>query len=162
MRTRSLLATAAAAAALTAVPFAAQATSLEYVDRSTFDAAPTVTASSMHLDGATSGELGGFLDIVATAQDGALPTERGACDPVDVDAVLTVSPGEQLTVHSTGEVCMHQFADTLILLSYFDKKDMTYTGTAHNKAKVVGDGMVSAGNALGFGFVASFSSSVRW
>jgi hypothetical protein len=162
MRTRSLLATAVAAAALTAVPFAAQASSVEYVDRSTFDGAPAVSTSSMHLDGATSGELGGFLDIVATAQDGTLPTERGACDPVDVAAVLTVAPGEQLAVHSSGEVCMHQFADTLTLLSYFDKKDLTYSGTAHHKAKVVGDGMISAGNGLGFGFVASFSSSVRW
>ena len=162
MRHRTLLATAVAAAALTAVPLTAQATTAEYLDRSNFDAAPDVTASSVHLDGATSGELGGFLDIVATAQDGTLPTERGACDPVDVAAVLTVSPGEQLTVHTTGEVCMHQFADTLILQSYFGKNDMTYSGTAHHKAKVVGDGMISAGNALGFGFVASFSSSVRW
>jgi hypothetical protein len=162
MRPRTLLATALAAAALSAVPLTAQATSVEYIDRSNFDAAPEVSASSLHLDGWTSGEIGGFLDIVATAQDGSLPTERGACDPVDVDAVLTVSPGEQLTVHSSGEVCMHQFADSLILLSYFDKTDMTYSGTAHHKAKAVGDGMISSGNALGFGFVSSFTASVRW
>ncbi len=162
MRPRTLLATAVAAAALTAVPLTAQAANAEYLDRSTFDAAPDVTASSVHLDGATHGELGGFLDIVATAEDGTLPTERGACDAVDVAAVLTVSPGEQLTVRSTGEVCMHQFADSLILLSYFDKKDMTHSGTAHSKAKVVGDGMISSGNALGFGFVSSFTASVRW
>ena len=162
MRPRTLLATAVAAAALTAVPLTAQAANAEYLDRSTFDAAPEVTASSVHLAGATHGELGGFLDIVATAEDGTLPTERGACDAVDVAAVLTVSPGEQLTVRSTGEVCMHQFADSLILLSYFDKKDMTHSGTAHSKAKVVGDGMISSGNALGFGFVSSFTASVRW
>jgi hypothetical protein len=162
MHARTVLATTLATAALTAIPLAAQATDVEYLDRSNFDAAPEVTASSVHLDGATRGELGGFLDLRITAQDGTLPTGRGACDPVAVDAVLTVAPGDQIAVSTTGEVCMHQFADTLILVSYFDKKDATYTGTAHHKAKVVGDGMISSSNALGFGFVSSFTTSVRW
>lgn len=162
MRHRALLATALATAALTAVPLAAQAGDVEYIDRSNFDAAPEVTASSLHLDGATRGELGGFLDLRVTAQDGTLPTEHGACDPVDVDALLTTSPGEQLAVRTTGEVCMHQFGDTLILTSYFGKKDVTYSGTAHSKVKVVGDGMISASNGIGFGFVSSFSAAVRW
>jgi hypothetical protein len=162
MRPRTLLATTLASAALAALPLTAQAATAEYVDRSTFDGAPEVMASSLHLDGATRGELGGFLDLNVTAQDGTLPTARGACEPVAVDAVLTVSPGEQLTVATTGEACVHQFADTLIVTSYFGKKDLTYAGTAHQKAKVVGDGMISASNSLGFGYLASFTASVRW
>ena len=162
MRPRTLLVTTLAAAALAAVPLTAQASTNEYLDRSNFDGAPEVTASTLHLDGATRGELGGFLDLQVTAQDGSLPTEHGACDPVDVAAVLTVAPGEQLSVRTTGEVCRHQFGDSLILTSYFGKKDLTYAGTAHQKTKVVGDGLISASNGLGFGFVSSFTASVRW
>jgi hypothetical protein len=46
--------------------------------------------------------------------------------------------------------------------AYFDKKDLSYSGTEHSKAKVVGDGSISASNAIFFGFAASFSTSVRW
>jgi hypothetical protein len=159
--TRSLLATALAAA-LAAVPMPAQAADVEYVDRSTYDSTPVVTTSTIHIDGATAGPLGGFLDLTVSAEDGTLPTTRGACDPVDVDAVLTVSPGEQLVVHTTAEVWMHQFSETLIMQAYFDKKDLSYSGTEHSKAKVVGDGSISASNAIFFGFAASFSTSVRW
>jgi hypothetical protein len=120
--TRSLLATALAAATLVAVPMPAQAADVEYVDRSTYDSTPVVTTSTIHIDGATAGPLGGFLDLTVSAEDGTLPTTRGACDPVDVDAVLTVSPGEQLVVHTTAEVWMHQFSETLIMQAYSTRR----------------------------------------
>ncbi len=162
MRIRPLLATVVAAAALATVPVTAQARSVENIDRRIFDSSPEVSASSLHLDGSTAGELGGFLDLVVTAKDGSLPTEQGACDRVHVDAVLTVSPGEQLTVHTRGEVCMHQFSPTLILNASFRNRHATYSGTAHRKVRVVGDGLIAASNSLGYGYGASFSSAVRW
>ncbi len=162
MNARPLLATALAAAVLTAVPMTAQAKELALIDRSTYDAAATVDTSSVHVAHATAGELGGFLDLTIRAQDGSLPATRGACETADVDAVLTVAPGEVLSVRTTGDLCMHQFAPVLVLNAAYDGKDLSYSGTAHRKAKGVGDGLIAASNSLGFGFGASFSGSVRW
>ncbi len=162
MRTRLPLAAALVAVALSAAPASAQTRTVENISRSTFDSSPVVTASSLHIDGATAGELGGFLDLVVTAKDGSLPTAQGACDRVHVDAVLTVSPGEQLTVHTKGEVCMHQFSPTLILNASFRNRHVTYTGTAHGRVKVVGDGLIAASNSTFFGYGASVSAAVRW
>ena len=162
MRTRPILATALVAATLAVVPLAAHAADAELVSRSTFDSAPTVSSSTIHVDGATAGPLGGFLDLTARAQDGTLPAVQGDCEVADVTAVLTLSPGEQLAVSTTGEICMHQFSPTLVLQSYFDKQDVTYAGTEHRKAKIVGDGSIAASNGTFLGFGASFSTSVRW
>ncbi len=162
MHARPLLVTALAAATLLAVPTAAGAGTVEQLDRRTFDPSPVVTDSTIHLAGATAGPLGGFLDLTVRAQDGTLPTAPGACDAADVEAVLTVSPGETLTVSTTGEVCMHRFSTTLTVLAYFDKKDATWSGTEHRKAKVVGDGLVSASNGVFSGFGASVSAALRW
>jgi hypothetical protein len=166
MRTRPLLAAAVAAAAVVLTPLAtgtAQAKSLETIDKTTFDSSATVTASTIHIDNATAGELGGYLDLTITAQDGALPTAAGACETADVDAVVTVAPGETLTVHTTGDICAHPFsASTLTLTAYYGDGDLAYAGTAHKKAKVVGDGLISASNGTFFGWGASFSGQVRW
>lgn len=157
-----------AAAAVTAVavmlPTAASAatTTTENLSRRTYDSAPVRTAGSWHIDGATAGPLGGYLDVTATAADGTLPTANGACEAVDVRAVLTVSPGEVLTVEtSNGEACVHQFGGTLSLNAYFGKKDVTYEGTEHSKVKVLGDGLIAAGQ-LFTGAQATFDATLRW
>ena len=162
MNVRSLLVSTTAAMALVAVvPAGAQAATLERLDRSLFDGTPVVSASSWHFDGATSGELGGALDVVITARDGAFPSTPGACEPVDVRADLQVSPGEVLTVVTTGEACAHVVDASLTVNAYFDRDDVAYSGSAHKKAKVVGDGLIAAKHSW-LGGQASLSTSVRW
>jgi len=119
------------------------------------------TAASLHLDGPTAGPLGGAMDLTVTAQDGALPTAFGSCEPVDVTAVVTFSPGEVLTVSTTGEACAHIVDGTLQVNAFFAARDVTYTGSEHKKAKLVGDGLVAAAHHT-FGGQASFSGAFRW
>ncbi len=164
MRNRPLItaaATAAAAITLTATG-AAASTTTENLSRRTYDSAPQLTGSSWHIDGATAGPLGGYLDLTASAADGSLPTAPGECEPVDVVAVLTVSPGEVLTVRTRrGEACVHQFGGTLSLNASFRKRHLTYEGTEHAAVRVVGDGLLSAGQ-LFTGAQAAFNATVRW
>lgn len=165
MRTRPVLATALAAAVLAVTPLAAttaQAKELESISKTTFDSAATVTGSTVHIAHATAGELGGYLDLTITAQDGTLPDVPDTCETADVDAVVTVAPGETLTVHTTGDVCTPRFGTTLVLNAYFAPSDLQYAGTAHKKAKGVGDGLIAASNGTFFGWGASFSGQVRW
>jgi len=162
MRTRTVLTTGVAAAVLTvALPLSAQARETESISRSLFDSTPERTVSSLRIDGPTAGPLGGALDLTVTALDGSLPTVRGATEPVEVTAVLTLSPGEVLTITTTGEASVHPFGDVLTALAYFDKKDVTYEGTEHHKVKVVGDGLISAGQQW-YGGQASVSATYAW
>ena len=162
MRTRSIIATAVATVALSAaLTTSAQAKETELIDRSLFDGTPERTASTLHLEGPTSGPLGGAMALTATASDGTLPTTFGSCEPVDVAAVLTVAPGEVLTVNTTGEACAHIVDGTLQLNAFFGKKDVTYAGAEHTSAKLVGDGLIAAAHHW-FGGQASFSGAFRW
>lgn len=164
MTRRPLTAVAAAVTAVVLLPTAALAATgtTENLSRSAYDSAPSLTEDSWRIDGATRGPLGGYLDLTATAEDGTLPTAPGACEPVDVTAVLTVSPGEVLTVDGAkGEACVHPFGGTLSLNAYFGKRQLSYEGTEHSKVKLVGDGMLSAGQAF-TGAQASFNATVRW
>lgn len=160
VRTTILTATTALGLVL-ALPAAANAATLEQIDRSLFDATPEVTASSWHFDGLTAGPLGGALDLVVTAADGAFPTTKGACEPADVRADLQVAPGEVLRIVTTGEVCAHPVDASLTVNASFGRKDVTYTGTAHKKATVVGEGFIAAANSW-LGGQASVSAAVRW
>ena len=159
--TRSLLAGGAAALALLALPATAQAATLENIDRSLFDATPEVSASAWHLDGPTSGPLGGTLDLHVSATDGTFPTTPGSCEPVDVRAVLQVSPGEVLSVSTVGEACAHIVDGSLIVDAYFGNRDVAYSGTAHKRVRVVGDGLIAAKTSF-LGGQASIGMSVRW
>lgn len=165
MRSRSLLATAAATAALTVVPFAAQAAyqrPAELIDRFAYDAVADQTAGSFHIAGATSGPLGGYLDLLVEAKDGSLPVGSNVCEPAIVTTVLTVSPGEVLSSRTRGEACTSFLDDAITLNSTLRTKNLHYTGTAHHKPKVVGDGLISAGAFdAGYG-QANFSASIRW
>ena len=162
MRTRAFLPAAALAVALSvAAPLAAHAKTTELVDRSLFDGTPSRTAATLHLDGPTAGPLGGAMDLTVHATDGSLPTAHGACEPVTVDASLTLSPGEVLDVSTTGEACAHIVDGSLSVNAFFGPRDVTYTGTAHKKAKLVGDGLIAAADR-GFGGLASFSGTFRW
>lgn len=162
MRPRSLLLAATAAVALSALPVTAQAATTEYVDRAAYDGSVEQTAASFHIAAATRGELGGYLDVTVTATDGSLPTGSNACEPVVVDAVLTVSPGETLATSVSGEACTSFYGDATTVNAYFSKKELAYEGTAHKKAKVVGDGLLAASVSSWFGGQASFSAAVKW
>lgn len=161
MRIRTLLTTGAAVVVSVALPMSAQAKTTELVDRSLFDSTPQRTASSLHLDGPTAGPLGGALDLTITARDGSLPTEWGACEPVDVTAALTISPGEVLSVATTGEACAHQFSGVLQVNAYFDRMNVSYDGAEHKKVKLVGDGLIAAAHQW-YGGQASFSAAFSW
>lgn len=173
MRHRPLtLAAAGIAAATVLMPTAASAAApflssdaapvTEFLSRRTYDSTPERTEASWRIDGATAGPLGGYLDLTATARDGSLPTGLGECEEVSVSAVLTVSPGETLTVHThRGEACVHQFGGTLSLNAAFRNRHVTYEGTEHGRVRVVGDGLLSAGEQF-LGAQASFNASVRW
>jgi len=101
------------------------------------------------------------MDLTVTAPDGTLPIVFGSCEPVDVTTVLTVSPGEVLTVISAGEACAHIVDGTLQVNAFFGARDVTYTGSEHKKAKLVGDGLVAAAHHT-LGGQASFSGVFRW
>ena len=160
MHTRSILTAAAATLALTLAAPAAQAASVDRFDRSAFDAAPVVTSAGYSMSAATSGELGGHLALSVQAADGSVPT-AGQCETAAVHAVLTVSPGETFTIDTTGELCSHFISGTPTLNASFRNKHVAYSGTAHRRARVVGDGII--GFTQGFlGAQGSVGLSVRW
>ena len=106
MRVRSVLLAVTAAVALSAVPLGAHAGTAggrtEMHDRSIFDGAVEKTADSMHFEGQARGELGYFLDVTVTAEDGSLPTGSNVCEPADVSAKLTLPSRESMSVNVEG------------------------------------------------------------
>lgn len=159
MNARSaIIATLTAVALVLATP-AAQATTVDRFDRSTFDSSPVVTGSGYTMSGATSGELGGHLSLSVQASDGTLPPQ-GTCEIAAADAVLTVAPGETFTIDTTGELCSHVVDGTPTFNGYFGAKQVTYTGT-HKRARVRGDGLIAFRNSF-LGAQASVGFSVRW
>ena len=160
---RTILATVAASTALVlTLPTTAHAARpTEQVDKSIFDASPERTTDSLHLDGLTSGELGGAMDLTITAPDGSLPTVFGSSETVSVKAVVTVRPGTVLTVRTDGEASAHIVDGTLQVVAFFDSKDVKFKGCKLKKAKLIGDGLISAAH-YSYGAQASFSGAFRW
>ena len=162
MNTRSTftttIAAAIAATALVLVAPAAQAAQVDRFDRSTFDSTPEVSDAGYTMAGATAGELGGYLTLGVQASDGTLP-EQGDCEAADVQAVLTVSPGESFTITTTGELCSLFISGTPSLNAYFGAKQVAYSGT-HRRARV-SNGMIGFSNSF-LGAQGSVGLSVRW
>lgn len=164
MRPRSLLATAAATAALTVIPLTAQASCqrpAELIDRFAYDATVEQTAGSFHVDATTSGELGGYLDVLVEAKDGSLPTGSEVCEKAIVTTVLTVSPGGILSSRVKGDLCTSFYGDSMNVNATVRTRDLHCSGTAHHNPKVVGDDLIAAVLFPSYG-QASFSASVRW
>lgn len=158
MHTRSILGAAVASATLTLVAPAAHASTVDRFDRSAFDNSPTLSSSGYEMAGATSGELDGHLSLSVRAADGTLPAQ-GQCESADVDAVLTVAPGESFAITTTGELCSHVVDGTPTLNAYFGAKQVTYTG-AHKRARV-SNGMIAFKNSW-IGAQGSVGLFVRW
>ena len=158
MHARKTITTVVAAAALMLVPTTAQAAQLDRFDRSAFDSSPEVTSSGYAMSGPTAGELGGYLTLSVQAADGTLPA-RGQCEAADVDAVLTVSPGEVFEISTTGDLCSHFIDGTPTLNAYFGKKQVRHTGT-HKRAQV-SNGIIAFKNSW-LGAQGSVGLSVRW
>ena len=158
MNTRSTFTAAIAAAALVLVAPAAQAASVDRFDRSTFDSTPEVSESGYAMAGATAGELGGYLTLAVQASDGTLPAQ-GDCEAADVQAVLTVSPGESFTITTTGELCSHFIDGTPSLNAYFGAKQVSYRGT-HKHARVT-NGIIGFQHTF-LGAQGQVGLSVRW
>ena len=155
---RTLIPALAAAAVILVAPAAQAAPSVDRFDRSAFDSAGVVTGSGYSMAGATSGELGGYLTLAVQAADGTLPAQ-GQCETADVQAVLTVSPGESFAVETTGELCSHFIDGTPTLNAYFGAKQVEYVGT-HKRARV-SDGMIGFTKSW-LGAQGSVGMSVRW
>lgn len=155
---RGAFATVVAVGALTLLAPAAQAGSVDRFDRSAFDSTPAVTASGYEMEGATSGELGGYLSLSVQAADGTVPA-AGECETADVRAVLTVSPGETFSIDTHGELCGHIIDGTPILNAYFGAKQVDYSGS-HKKARV-SNGMIAFTKSF-LGAQGSVGLSVRW
>jgi hypothetical protein len=158
MHTRSTVTAALAAAALILITPGAQAATIDRFDRSAFDSSPVVTESGYTMDGATAGELGGYLNLSVQATDGSLPAP-GECETADVQAVLTVAPGELFTINTTGELCSHFIDGTPTLNAYFGAKQVSYAGT-HKHARVT-NGIIGFKNSF-IGAQGSVGLSVRW
>jgi hypothetical protein len=162
MRPRSLLIATTAAVAFTALPLTADAAEGTYIDRANYDATVDRTDASLRVAAATRGDLGGYLDMTLTADDGTLPTGSNVCEPATLDAVLTIAPAETFAVHTTAEACTTFSGDSIQAFAGFGAKDLEYTGT-HKKAKLADrEGFLSIGVIDGFGGQAAFSANVRW
>jgi hypothetical protein len=164
-RSRTLLLTAAATAALCVLPVAAQASApqTEMIDRAMYDSAPEQSDGSLRVSGPTRGELGGYLDVTVTARDGSLPTGSQVCEPAMIDGVLTLAPGETLSIRRVrGELCTGFYGDSMSMSAGVRSGNVDYEGTAHRKARVVGEGLISVGVVSWFGGQAAFSATVRW
>lgn len=75
---RGTFVTVVAAGALTFVAPAAQAGSVDRFDRSAFDSTPVVTAPGYEMEGATSGELGGYLSLSVQQPTAPCPAPASA------------------------------------------------------------------------------------
>jgi hypothetical protein len=158
MYARSAFTAALAAAALLLVSPAAHAAKVDRFDRSAFDGSPVVSGSGYSMEGATSGELGGYLSLSVEASDGTLPAQ-GECEIANVQAVLTVAPGESFTISTTGELCSHFIDGTPTLNAYFGAKQVSYSGT-HKHARVTNGNIGFTRSFLGA--QGSVGLSVRW
>ena len=157
MHARSLTVALLTAALILVAP-AAQGATLDRFDRSAFDSAPVVTGSGYTMSGATAGELGGHLTLSVQASDGTLPAQ-GQCETADVQAVLTVAPGETFSITTKGELCSHFIAGTPTLNAYFGTKQVSYSGS-HKRARVT-NGIIGFTNSF-IGAQGSVGLSVRW
>lgn len=162
MRARPLLITAVATALLSVVPVTANAaTHREYLDRSTFDSTVEQTAATYRIAGATSGELGGYFDVTVTAKDGSLPVGSQVCEPARIDAVLTIAPGETLTIHARAELCTSFYGDKLVATAAVSNRNVDYDGT-HRQFRVVREALLTAAFTSWFGGQAAFNGDIRW
>ena len=161
MRVRSVLLATTAAVLFSALPMTAQAADSEWIDRANFDATVDETPGSLHIAAATRGELGGYLDVTLTADDGTLPVGSNVCEPATVDAILTIAPGETFTVRAPGEACTTFSGGSIQANAAFGTEDLTYEGT-HKKAKIVGEGFLAMGVIDWLGGQAAFSATVKW
>jgi hypothetical protein len=145
---RTALIIASAAAVLAAFPGTATAApQTEVVDRSLFDGSPERTESSLRVDGATAGPLGGHMDMTVVATDGTLPTAFGSCEAVRVSTVLTVEPGRILTVRTRGEACAHVVDGSLRVNAGFRARNVEYEGFGRFKPRLVGEGFMAAAHS---------------
>jgi hypothetical protein len=158
---RTALVIASAAAVLASVPGTATAAPrTEVVDRSLFDGTPEHTESSLRIDGATAGPLGGYLDMTVGAADGTLPTAFGSCEPVRVSTVLTVDPGRIISVRTRGEACAHVVDGSLTVNAGFRDRNVEYQGFGRCKPRLVGEGFMAAAHSQ-LGGQASFFATLR-
>lgn len=159
---RSSLIAAAVVALLAAFPGSANAArGTQVVDRSLFDATPERTAASLRVDGPTAGPLGGAMDVTVRAIDKTLPTAFGSCEQAWVKAIVTVQPGQVITVLTRGEVCAHIVDGSLSANAGFRAKNVSYQGFGRCRPRLLSEGLIAAAHSQ-LGGQASFFGTFRW
>jgi hypothetical protein len=161
MRTSSILTATVAGVAITLATPAAHATKLELFNRYAADSAPVVSESGYVMEGTTNGEPGSYLQVSVKAVDNSLPAD-GECEPASVHAVLTVAPRETFTISTTGELCGIVGDGSPALTASFGDLQTTYSGTAHKRARVVGEATIKSRTSWFGASGAVEGLSVRW
>ena len=161
MHTSSILTAAATGIALLFAAPSAHAMTLEQFDRYAFDTAPVVSDAGYVIQGTTNGDPGSYLQLSVKALDDSLPAD-GECETASVQAILTVAPRESFTINTTGELCGIVGDGSPILNATFGSDQVTYSGTAHKRARVVGDALIKSRTGW-FGATGAVEGfSVRW
>jgi len=143
MRTRSVLATVLATAALASVPLAAHAAkpTRTPIDLRSYDPAAVITAGGYQFGGtAYAVPFTGPSTTTVTALDGTLPTAN-TCEPATISVQAGASSSEYLSITATGEVCASFSGGAWSASAGFDRRDVTYTGTEHDRVR--GEGLLS-------------------
>lgn len=165
MRIRSLLATLAAAAALSLVlPISAEAARPTTTDLAVtaYDSAATRTAGSYQFGGLTTGAPfgGSSSSSSVTAVDGTLPP-ADTCEA----AVITVRTGsaqEYLEVTAAGEVCATFYGEGYRARAAFRGRDVVHVGTEVDRVRGSGTVDASFGTLLPTTGQLSLSGSLAW
>ena len=164
MRVRSVLVTAAAAAALALVPLTAHAakptrTALEL---RSYDPAAVISTGGYQFGGtAYNSPFTGPSTSTVTALDGTLPAAN-TCEPATISVQAGPSSTEYLSITATGEVCASFSGNAWAASAGFDRRDIAYVGTEHDRVR--GEGLVSAsvGNILPTSGQMGITGSLVW
>ena len=147
MRTRSVLATVPATvlatAALALVPLAAHAAkpTRTPIDLRSYDPAAVITAGGYEFGGTSYAvPFTGPATTTVTALDGTLPA-ADTCEPATISVQAGTSSTEYLSITATGEVCASFSGGSWSASAGFDRRDVTYVGTEHDRVRA--EGLVS-------------------
>jgi hypothetical protein len=164
MRTRTALVTAAATVALALVPLTAQAAkpARTPIQLQAYDPAAVISAGGYQFGGTAYAEpFTGPSTTTVTALDGSLPPAN-TCEPATVSVQAGPSSTEYLTITAAGEVCASFYGNAWHATAGFDRKDISYVGTEHDRVR--GDGLLSGsvGNIFPTSGQLGVSGSLVW
>jgi hypothetical protein len=164
MRVRSVLVTAAATAALALVPLTAHAAkpTRSALELQSYDPAAVISTGGYHFGGtAYNSPFTGPSTSTVTALDGTLPAAN-TCEPATISVQAGPSSTEYLSITATGEVCASFFGNAWVASAGFDRKDVAYVGTEHDRVRAEGLVSASVGNILPTSGQMGITGSLVW